>query len=52
MSRVESSYAATGVFDANGFEGKTMTIDSRFTGWGAKTRIKAPAPSDVATAPN
>ncbi|MEV4799651.1 hypothetical protein AB0K18_06505 [Nonomuraea sp. NPDC049421] len=50
VSRVKSSYAATGVFDTNGFDGKTITIDSRFTGWGAKTRIKAP--SDVATPPN
>ncbi|MEV4397090.1 hypothetical protein [Nonomuraea sp. NPDC049607] len=42
VSRVKSSYAATGIFDTNQFEGGTITIDSRFTGWGAKVSIKAP----------
>jgi hypothetical protein len=49
VSRVKSSYAATGVFDTNQFEGKTITIDSRFTGWGAKVSIKAPDPETVTT---
>ncbi|GAB2951607.1 hypothetical protein ACFMQL_40195 [Nonomuraea fastidiosa] len=49
VSRVKSSYAATGVFGTNAHEGKTITIDSRFTGWGAKTRIKAPDPGKVTT---
>lgn len=48
VSRVTSSYAATGVFDANGLDGKTFTIDSRFTGWGKKVSIKAPDPDKVA----
>ncbi|GAA2207622.1 hypothetical protein GCM10009850_030800 [Nonomuraea monospora] len=51
VSRVKSSYAATGVFDTNGFDGKTITIDSRFTGWGAKVSIKAPAPDTIVTDP-
>ncbi|GAA2821441.1 hypothetical protein [Nonomuraea rubra] len=49
VSRVKSSYAATGVFDRNEFEGKTITIDSRFTGWGAKVSVKAPDPETVTT---
>ncbi|MDA0635595.1 hypothetical protein OUY22_19420 [Nonomuraea sp. MCN248] len=49
VSRVTSSYAATGVFDTNLHEGKTITIDSRFTGWGAKVSIKAPAADKVTT---
>ncbi|PZG06400.1 hypothetical protein [Nonomuraea aridisoli] len=48
VSRVKSSYAATGVIDANGRDGKVITIDSRFTGWGAKVSIKAPDPGSVA----
>jgi hypothetical protein len=48
VSRVKSSYAATAVFDVSNHDGKTMTIDSRFTGWGAKTSIKAPDPKTVA----
>ncbi|MEU6715210.1 hypothetical protein ABZ897_27405 [Nonomuraea sp. NPDC046802] len=48
VSRVKSSYAATGVIDSGAFDGKTMTIDSRFTGWGAKVSIKAPT-SGVST---
>ncbi|MFC5818543.1 hypothetical protein [Nonomuraea harbinensis] len=49
VSRVKSSYAATGVFDTNQHEGKTIVIDSRFTGWGAKVSIKAPDPGKVTT---
>ncbi|MGN9786213.1 hypothetical protein ACTMTF_32625 [Nonomuraea sp. ZG12] len=51
VSRVKSSYAATAVFDVGNHEGKTMTIDSRFTGWGAKTSIKAPDPKTVDVQP-
>ncbi|MFI7454097.1 hypothetical protein ACIBQX_41865 [Nonomuraea sp. NPDC049714] len=51
VSRVKSSYAATAVFDVGNHEGKTMTIDSRFTGWGAKTSIKAPDPKTVDVRP-
>ncbi len=50
VSRVKSSYAATAVFDLSRYDGKTMTIDTRFTGWGAKTSIKAPDPKKVAPA--
>ncbi|MFG1703744.1 hypothetical protein ACFLIM_11160 [Nonomuraea sp. M3C6] len=49
VTRVTSSYAATGVFDTDALEGKTFTIDSRFTGWGRKVSIKAPDPDKVAT---
>ncbi|MFI7420749.1 hypothetical protein [Nonomuraea sp. NPDC049684] len=49
VSRVRSSYAATGIFDTNQFEGGTITIDSRFTGWGAKVSIKAPDSDAVTT---
>ena len=31
----------------SGYDGKTITIDSRFTGWGAKISIKAPDPKKV-----
>ncbi|MFG1948537.1 hypothetical protein [Nonomuraea sp. NPDC048826] len=48
VNRVRSSYAATGVLATDQHEGKTITIDSRFTGWGAKVSIKAP-PSDQVT---
>ncbi|MGV9378761.1 hypothetical protein ACWDRB_23285 [Nonomuraea sp. NPDC003707] len=47
VSRVRSSYAATGVIDKSGFDGQTITIDSRFTGWGGKVSIKAPDPETV-----
>jgi hypothetical protein len=49
VSRVKSSYAATGVIDSNHFEGKTLTIDSRFTGWGTKVSIKAPDLDSITT---
>jgi hypothetical protein len=48
VSRVKSSYAATAVFGASDYDAKTITIDSRFTGWGAKISIKAPDPKTVA----
>jgi hypothetical protein len=51
VSRVKSSYAATGVLDIVDHEGKTMTIDSRFTGWGARISIKAPDPKTVDVRP-
>ncbi|MFB4275400.1 hypothetical protein ACBJ59_08865 [Nonomuraea sp. MTCD27] len=47
VSSVKSSYAATGVFDKSEFDGRTITIDSRFTGWAAKVSIKAPDPDTV-----
>lgn len=49
VSRVTSSYKATGVLDTDALEGKTFTIDSRFTGWGGKVSVKAPDPDQVAT---
>ncbi|MFC4121037.1 hypothetical protein [Nonomuraea zeae] len=49
VSRVKSSYAAIGVLGKSDLAGKTMTIDSRFTGWGAKVSIKAPDPETVAS---
>ncbi|AQZ62137.1 unnamed protein product [[Actinomadura] parvosata subsp. kistnae] len=49
VSRVKSSYAATGVLASSELKGKTLTIDSRFTGWGAKVSIKAPDPDTVTT---
>ncbi|MFB9208734.1 hypothetical protein ACFFV7_46655 [Nonomuraea spiralis] len=49
VSRVKSSYAATGVLDTSALEGRTITIDSRFTGWGAKVSIKPPASDAVST---
>ncbi|MEV0591416.1 hypothetical protein [Nonomuraea cavernae] len=49
VSKVKSSYAATGILDVNGHDGKTITIESRFTGWGTKVSIKAPNPKTVTT---
>ncbi|QYC38205.1 hypothetical protein Nocox_02870 [Nonomuraea coxensis DSM 45129] len=49
VTRVTSSYAATGVFDISAFDGKTMTIDTRFTSWGRRVSVKAPAPATVST---
>ncbi|MEV0383288.1 hypothetical protein [Nonomuraea sp. NPDC050643] len=49
VNRVKSSYAATGVLANRELAGKTVTIDSRFTGWGAKVSIKAPDPETVET---
>ncbi|MGA5763264.1 hypothetical protein [Nonomuraea bangladeshensis] len=49
VTRVTTSYAATGVFDISAFDGKTITIDTRFTSWGRRVSIKAPAPATVST---
>jgi hypothetical protein len=50
VNRVTSSYKGSGVLDTAAQAGKTTTIDTRFTGWGAKVSIKAPNPDDVTVA--
>ncbi|AWS47071.1 hypothetical protein [Streptosporangium sp. 'caverna'] len=45
--RLTTSHAVTGIFDGPGWEGKTITVDTRFTGWGTKVSIKAPPASKV-----
>ncbi|MFF5207224.1 hypothetical protein [Streptosporangium sp. NPDC000396] len=47
--RLTTSYPATGIFDSSGWEGKTISIETRFTGWGAKVSIKAPPAGKVTT---
>ncbi|AQZ62327.1 hypothetical protein BKM31_13400 [[Actinomadura] parvosata subsp. kistnae] len=44
VSRVRSTYALTE--DGTTY---TSTVDSRYTGWGSKVSVKAPAPSTVTT---
>ncbi|NUW38349.1 hypothetical protein HTZ77_44175 [Nonomuraea sp. SMC257] len=48
-AKVTSSYAANAVLDTSALDGKTMTIETRFTGWGRKVSIKAPDPDTVTT---
>ncbi|MEV0974605.1 hypothetical protein [Microtetraspora glauca] len=45
--RLTTSYPATGLFDSNGWEGKTISVETRFTDWGGKVSIKAPPASKV-----
>ncbi|SNS47736.1 hypothetical protein SAMN05216276_101051 [Streptosporangium subroseum] len=47
--RLTTSHAVTGIFDSPGWEGKTITVDTRFTSWGTKVSIKAPPASKVTT---
>jgi hypothetical protein len=47
--RLTTSHTATGIFDSPGWEGKTITVDTRFTSWGTKVSIKAPPASKVTT---
>ncbi|MCK2214830.1 hypothetical protein MF672_013655 [Actinomadura sp. ATCC 31491] len=49
VTRVTSSYDATGVFDNSAMEGKTLSFDTRFTSWGRRVSIKAPAAGTVST---
>lgn len=49
VTKVTSSYAATGVFDSGTWEGKTFAVETRFTGWGGKVSIKAPDAKKVTT---
>ncbi|MEV0201605.1 hypothetical protein [Nonomuraea sp. NPDC050691] len=46
-TKVTSSYAANAVFDTSALDGKTITSETRYTGWGRKVSIKAPAPDTV-----
>ncbi|MCP2350461.1 hypothetical protein [Nonomuraea roseoviolacea] len=48
-AKVTSSYPANAVLDTSGMDGKTLTIESRFTGWGRKVSVKAPDPGTVTT---
>ncbi|MEU4829593.1 hypothetical protein [Streptosporangium sp. NPDC023615] len=47
--RLTTSHPMTGIFDSEGWEGRTITVDTRFTGWGTKVSIKAPPASKVTT---
>ncbi|MCT9932506.1 hypothetical protein N5079_20095 [Planotetraspora sp. A-T 1434] len=47
--RLTTSYPATGLFDSDAWEGKTVSVETRFTGWGSKVSIKAPPASKVTT---
>ncbi|MEV7011509.1 hypothetical protein [Streptosporangium sp. NPDC051022] len=47
--RLTTSYPVTGIFDSSGWAGKTLTVDTRFTGWGTKVSIKAPPANKVTT---
>ncbi|WP_329083662.1 hypothetical protein [Streptosporangium sp. NBC_01469] len=47
--RLTTSFPVTGIFDSTGWEGKTISVETRFTGWGAKVSIKAPPANKVTT---
>lgn len=47
--RLTTSHLVTGIFDSYGWEGKTLTVDTRFTGWGTRVSIKAPPANKVTT---
>ncbi|MEV4163798.1 hypothetical protein [Nonomuraea dietziae] len=47
VSGVRSSYRATEVVNRGDVEGRTITVDSRYTGWGAKVSVKPPDPRTV-----
>ncbi|WP_188195709.1 hypothetical protein [Nonomuraea sp. SYSU D8015] len=50
VSKLWSSYTAKGVpLDYEDFEGSTVIVDTRYTGWGAKVSIKTPDPKTVVT---
>ncbi|MFD1936808.1 MULTISPECIES: hypothetical protein [Nonomuraea] len=51
VSGVRSSYTATGVVGRGDVEGRTITVDSRYTKWGGKVSIKAPDPRTVTSEP-
>ncbi|MEV7007738.1 hypothetical protein [Streptosporangium sp. NPDC051022] len=47
--RLTTSWAATGVVNGGGWEGKTVGVETRFSGWGGKVTVKAPPASAVST---
>ncbi|MGJ6966774.1 hypothetical protein ACSDR0_33155 [Streptosporangium sp. G11] len=47
--RLTTSFPVTGIFDSAGWEGKTISVETRFTGWGARVSIKAPPANKVTT---
>ncbi|MEV4381209.1 hypothetical protein [Streptosporangium sp. NPDC049644] len=47
--RLTTSFPVTGIFDSAGWEGKTLSAETRFTGWGSRVSIKAPPANKVTT---
>ncbi|MEV4250194.1 hypothetical protein AB0J63_43170 [Streptosporangium canum] len=47
--RLITSFPITGIFDSSGWEGKAISAETRFTGWGTRVSIKAPPASKVTT---
>ncbi|WP_326645123.1 hypothetical protein OG884_12210 [Streptosporangium sp. NBC_01755] len=44
-----TSFPVTGIFDSTGWEGKTISAETRFTGWGSRVSIKPPPANKVTT---
>ncbi|MEU8205892.1 hypothetical protein [Streptosporangium sp. NPDC049046] len=47
--RLTTSFPPTGIYDSTGWEGNTISVETRFTGWGGKVSIKAPPVNKVTT---
>ncbi|GAA3116696.1 hypothetical protein [Streptosporangium carneum] len=47
--RLTTSWRATGVFDSDDWEGRTINVETRFAGWGGRVTVKAPPASKVST---
>ncbi|MFF5108829.1 hypothetical protein [Streptosporangium sp. NPDC000509] len=47
--RLTTSFPVVGIFDSTGWEGKTISVETRFTGWGSRVSIKAPPANKVTT---
>ncbi|MEU0478342.1 hypothetical protein ABZ260_04040 [Streptosporangium sp. NPDC006013] len=47
--RLTTSFPATGIYDSTGWEGNTISVETRFTGWGGRVSIKASPANKVTT---
>ncbi|GAB1823400.1 hypothetical protein [Herbidospora sp. RD11066] len=47
--RLTTSFPGTGIWDSPSWEGKTISVETRYTSWGTKISIKAPAANQVTT---
>ncbi|GAA3422510.1 hypothetical protein GCM10018952_74550 [Streptosporangium vulgare] len=46
-----TSFPPTGIYDSTAWEGNTISVETRFTGWGGKVSLKAPPANKVTTKP-
>ncbi|MGV9596417.1 hypothetical protein ACWDR1_07115 [Streptosporangium sandarakinum] len=47
--RLTTSFSAGGIFDTPYWESRTISVETRYTGWGSRVSIKAPPASKVTT---